>query len=51
MKLSVGSSDVKEGAAASDKELTTAVDPDLNPGGLTFEEGACSRPALLPSAR
>ena len=45
-----GDSDVEEGDAAS-KELTTAVDPDLNPGGLTFEEGACPCPALLPSAR
>ena len=38
--------DVKREKSASDsedeasKEVTTAVDPDLNPGTLSFEEGA-----------
>ena len=45
-------SDVEEGDAAS-KELATAADPDLNPGGLTFEEGARMRLlyALKPHAQ
>ena len=31
--------DSDEGSDAASKELATAADPELNPGGLTFEEG------------
>ena len=34
------------------KEVATAVDPDLNPGGLSFEEGEralCASPGDQPS--
>lgn len=29
---------------AASKEIATQADPDLSPGGLTLEEGACMRP-------
>ena len=35
--------DVDVDSDTASKEVTTAADPELNPGGLTFEEGAQMR--------